>query len=198
MTIDRAVRLSVVFVRHGESEANVGDFINDDPTHPVALTARGIEQADATRRELAGIAFCRAYASEFLRARQTAERILAGRAVDLLIDARLNERRSGMDGQPTAAFNDWIRADPVHRKPPMGESFLEQMARLQGFLSHLVSLDLAGTVLAVSHENPILAVQAIAGALPEVAVRRHVANGASVVVDWTGGRWQTRQETLFC
>lgn len=193
-TLDKVLGegLSVVFVRHGESEANVGDFINDDPRRSVPLTARGIMQAKAAGSELASLAFCRAYASELLRARQTAEYILAGQTVALQIDARLNERRSGMDGLPTATFNDFVRPDPVHRKPPLGESFTEQMTRLQDFLAHLVSLELIGTVLAVSHQHPILAVQALAGIAPEIAARNHVDNGASVVVDWTGRRWQLR------
>lgn len=179
----------IVFLRHGESKANVGDFINDDPRRPVGLTARGIAQAEQAGDALRHVAFDRAFASQFPRAQQTAARVLAARDCTLAIDARLNERRSGMDGQPTACFNDLVRPDPVHIRPPQGESFLEQMNRLRGFLDELAALG-AATVLAVSHENPILAVRALAGEDPEQAVRRGLPNCGWVLVERRAQAWR--------
>jgi broad specificity phosphatase PhoE len=97
--------MRLYLLRHGESEANVGVFINDDPTRPVLLTAKGREQAATAAQALSCISFNHAYASQFPRAQQTAEIILAGRDLSLTVDARLNERRSGLDGQPVEAFN---------------------------------------------------------------------------------------------
>jgi coenzyme F420-reducing hydrogenase alpha subunit len=49
--------MKVVFVRHGESEANVADFINDDPKRIVNLTERGREQAVTVAETLRSMAF---------------------------------------------------------------------------------------------------------------------------------------------
>jgi hypothetical protein len=35
--------MKVIFIRHGEREANVANFINDDPQRPVNLTEGGRE-----------------------------------------------------------------------------------------------------------------------------------------------------------
>ena len=73
------------------------------------------------------------------------------------VDARLNERISGMDGQHVDVFNDYVRADYLRIKPPRGESFIEQMERLRSFLDDVAARHPDGVVLAVSHENPIVA-----------------------------------------
>lgn len=99
-------------------------------------------------------------------------------------DARLNERHSGMDGQPVSAFNNLVKPDPVHIKPEGGESFLEQMDRLRDFMDAVAVRHVDGTVLAVSHENPILAAQAVAGRSIEDAAWGDVANCAWVALEW--------------
>lgn len=99
-------------------------------------------------------------------------------------DARLNERHSNMDGQPVANFNNLVKPDPVNIRPEGGESFREQMERLQAFMDEVASRHVDGTVLAVSHENPILAAQAVAGRSPEEAARGEVANCAWVKIEW--------------
>ena len=185
--------MQVYFVRHGESDANVAGIVNDDPARAVALTARGRAQAIATARRLAGLAFSAAYCSELLRARQTAEILLAELGLSgtlaLHVDARLNERRSGLDGQPVETFHALVRSDPVHTRPAKGESFLEQMERLRAFLDDLATRSPRGAVLAVSHESPIMAATALAGAPVEAAARGGLGNGEWVVLDWpTGGR----------
>ena len=171
-------------VRHGESEANVADRINDDPARIVNLTARGRAQAESASDSLRGMRFTHAYVSEFPRAFQTAEILLRRNACVLHIDARLNERRSGMDGLPVHAFNDLIRPDPLRVKPQGGESFLEQMERLGSFMDEIAAIHPEGTVLAVSHENPILAVQALLADDPEQKVQGSIANCAWVELSW--------------
>ncbi len=184
--------MHIYFLRHGESEANVGGFINDDPTRPVLLTTKGRAQAATAAQALSGISFSHAYASQFPRVRQTAEIILAGRDIQLRIDARLNERRSGLDGQPVEVFNGLVRPDPVRIKPASGESFLEQMQRVGDFLDEIVLRHPAGIVLAVSHENPIQAAAALAGRDVEAAARGGLAN-----CEWLRLEWPLQPPT-FC
>lgn len=174
----------IYLVRHGESEANASGFINDDPCKLVSLTAKGQLQAAAAAEALRDIPFSHAYASEFPRARQTAEIILSERNLMLAIDARLNERRSGLDGQSVEAFNGLVRADPVRARPERGESFLEQVERLRGFFDDIARRHSYAVVLAVSHENPILAASAAAGRDLEAAARGGLGNCEWLRLDW--------------
>ena len=176
--------MKIILVRHGESEGNVILQINDDPRRIVNLTARGREQAETASAGLRNMPFIHAYVSEFPRARQTAAILLRHHDVHLSIDARLNERRSGMDGLPVEVFNDLVRADPLRIKPERGESFLELMERLRSFLDEAAVRHPEETVLAVSHENPIIAALALTVDDPELVVRGSVANCEWVELDW--------------
>ena len=168
--------MKIIFIRHGESEGNVFHQINDDPARPVALTERGRQQAQEAAAALRAIPFTHACVSQFLRAQQTAQIILQGRECTLDIDARINERRSGMDGRHVDDFNDFVREDLLHAKPPGGESFVEQMERLQSFMQEIAARHANGIVLAVSHENPIVAALAVHSGEPETTVRRKLKN----------------------
>lgn len=182
--------MRLLLIRHGESEANVAGIISDDPARPVGLTTRGEAQAQAVAEELRTIAFALAFASEFPRARQTAAIILAHHDCELRIDRRLNERRSGLDGLPTHLFREHVAPDPVHVRPPLGESFLEEMERLRAFLSDLEAMPAGANVLAVSHEDPIQAARAVAGLDPRVAAGARLANCGMVSLERQGGRWR--------
>jgi broad specificity phosphatase PhoE len=176
--------MKIFLVRHGESEGNVIHEINDDPGRIVNLTAKGRAQAEAASEIFRVQRITHAYASEFPRARQTAAILLRGHPLDLQIDGRLNERRSGMDGYPVAAFNDLMRDDPLRFRPARGESFLELMERLRSFLDEISAQHPDGTVLAVSHENPIVAAKALLAEDPEQVVRDSIANCGWVELDW--------------
>lgn len=176
--------MKIILVRHGESEGNVRHEINDDPHRVVNLTERGRAQAGAAAEMLRDIAFTHAYASEFPRAQQTAAILLRNHRLELNIDARLNERRSGMDGQHVDAFNDYVRDDYLHIKPPRGESFVEQMGRLRSFLDEIALHHPDGVVLAVSHENPIVATLALTVTDPAQVMRRRLENCEAVELRW--------------
>lgn len=176
--------MKIVLVRHGESEGNVRHEINDDPKRIVDLTAKGRAQAEAAAERLREMRFTHAYASEFPRAQQTAAILLCYHDLSLHIDARLNERRSGMDGLPVHVFNDEADKDYLHYQPEHGESFLEQMARLRSFLDEIAARHPDATVLAVSHENPIVAATALQAEYPEQVMRNSVANCAWVELEW--------------
>lgn len=68
--------MKIVFIRHGESEANIAHRINDNPARIVNLTEQGRAQTEAGADCLRAMRFTHAYASEFLRAQQTAEILL--------------------------------------------------------------------------------------------------------------------------
>jgi broad specificity phosphatase PhoE len=176
--------MKIYFVRHGESEGNVKHEINDDPKRIVNLTARGKAQAEAAAEQLRNIPFTHAYVSEFPRAQQTAQILLRHHDLPLIVDAHLNERRSGMDGQHVDVFNDLVRADYLNFKPPHGESFREQMGRVRSFLDDVAQRNPQGIALAVSHENPIVAVMILCGEDESKAASLAVANCGVVELEW--------------
>lgn len=176
--------MKLFLVRHGQSEANVAHRISDDPARQVSLTGLGREQAVAAAERLRGQHFTHAYASEFPRAQQTARVLLRHHDLPLHIEARLNERRSGMDGLPVDDFNELVSADPLHYKPERGESFLEQMARVRSFLDDAAARHPDAIVLAVSHENPIVAARALTVADPEQVIRDSVENCGWIELEW--------------
>lgn len=176
--------MKIWLVRHGESEGNVRHEINDDPARVVNLTERGRQQAEAAAHRLRDIHFTHAYVSQFARTQQTAEIILRPHGLTARVDARLNERKSGMDGRHVDEFNDYVREDYLHIIPPGGESFMQQMARVRDFLDEVAACHPQGVVLAVSHENPIVAALTLTRATPEQTARRQLANCEAVELTW--------------
>jgi alpha-ribazole phosphatase/probable phosphoglycerate mutase len=176
--------MKIIFVRHGESEGNVASIINDNPARIVNLTEKGRMQAAAAGEALRTQRFTHAYVSEFARAQQTAQLILRHHACELQVDPRLNERRSGMDGLHVSAFNDLVRPDLLRIKPVGGESFMELMARVRSFLDEIYARHPQATVLAVSHENPILAALALTVDDPGEVAGNSLVNCERVELDW--------------
>jgi len=176
--------MKIVLVRHGESEGNVRHIISDDPKRIVDLTELGRAQAEAASVKLREMKFTHAYASQFHRAQQTAAILLRHHELELNIDVRLNERISGMDGLPVHLFNDLVSPDPLRLKSEKGETFLEQMERMRSFLDEIALRHEDGVVLAVSHENPIVAAMALTVDDLESVVRRNIENCGWIELDW--------------
>lgn len=80
-------------VRHGQTEWNVSGRSQGRLDSP--LTALGVQQAQMHARTLAGVPFVRAYSSPMGRAVRTAEIILTGRDVPLVVLADLAELDHG-------------------------------------------------------------------------------------------------------
>jgi broad specificity phosphatase PhoE len=176
--------MKITLIRHGESIANAGNFINDDPRKPVGLTAKGRAQAESLALRLRDEIFTHAYASEFPRARETAAILLRHHSLPLNIDARLNERKSGLDGLPVYTFNDQVKRDPLHFKTENGESFMQQMERVRGVLDELAKRHPDGQILAVSHENPIIAALALTVDDASTVVLSSLENCGRIDLHW--------------
>ncbi|NNM81112.1 MAG: histidine phosphatase family protein [Burkholderiales bacterium] len=178
----RQAGVRILYFRHGQSEANVARQISDDPSRIVNLTDTGRVQAQGARDLLSGIELSCAYASEFPRAQQTASILLNGG--EFRVDSRINERKSGMDGRSVQEFNDLVRNDPAGFCPPGGESFFDEMQRVKDFMDEMAERHSGGTILAVSHENPILAALALCGQDPAEAALGDIANCEKIEVTW--------------
>jgi broad specificity phosphatase PhoE len=144
--------MKAFFVRHGESLYNVKRLCNADPRIDVPLTAHGIRQAQVARARLAAKSLEAIYVSELPRARQTAEIIRRDHACPMIVDARLNDRRSGFEGRPIDEYLAAAASDPLHFCAPGGESYLDLKMRVIAFLEELAQFD-AGAVAVVTHHE---------------------------------------------
>ncbi len=127
----------ILWVRHGQSTWNVLDRMQGQAVHP-PLTELGRHQAAQVAQNLASRGVTRILSSPAVRASQTAE----------IIAERLG---LGIEIEPLLAEQD------------LDESVMSVLGRIQEFLA----LDLAGTVVAVSHGDTIgLAIGMLAGQKP--------------------------------
>ncbi len=169
--------LDLLFIRHGESEANivqkrddhgvdrvVAETIFARPDWRQRLTARGIDQAKQAKayidQELGGLqAFDARYVSPFLRTRETAAYI-GGDALDgWTIDDRIVERSWGVYGKmpraeqraqfPLTAAEKL--ANPWYIRLDGGESMPDVYARFRDFQATLHREQSDKRVVVVSH-----------------------------------------------
>jgi len=152
----------VLLVRHGQTPTTGRVLPGRAPG--LHLSDDGRQQAGAAAQRIARLGRVAAvYSSPLERARETAMPIARARGLALHIERGLLE----LDiGQWTG-----LRLDRVGRKPewqtvqrypsgfrfPDGESFTEMQARMTGALARIVERHRGGTVVAVSHADPIKA-----------------------------------------
>ncbi len=161
-------RPRLYLVRHGETDWNAEGRLLSFTDRP--LNDRGERQAAALAIDLAGVCWDRAYSSPLVRARRTAEVVLAARqdAPALVVDERLRE----MDFGPYEGWSEpELEADPLaatRRRDgaqiPGVESEDEVAARARSFLASLG--DAGGTTLVVGHGRTLRILMATALGLP--------------------------------
>lgn len=136
--------MRLFLVRHGQTDANLrGVFcgLTDLP-----LTSLGVQQAGQVAQWLADVDFSHAVSSQLLRARHTANIVLAGQSgLSAGIDAQLNEMNFGewemrhhqdLQREDPDAWAAWV-ADWQQASPTGGESFPQFSARVEGAVEQL-------------------------------------------------------------
>ena len=146
---------TAILARHGESVFSARGLVNGDVAVSCQLTERGEEEARALGEALAGERIDLCVTSEFERARQTADIVLAGRAVPRLVLAELNDPRYGdFEGGPLDEYREWAWSHGSGDAPPRGESRRELIARYaRGY--RLVLRRPEKYLLVVAHSLPI-------------------------------------------
>jgi probable phosphoglycerate mutase len=158
-------RRELWLIRHAESAWNAMGLWQGhaDP----GLSSRGLAQAEALARALAGAGIEAIAASDLRRARETA-RILAGSlGLEVLHDARLRERDLGAwSGLSTPQIaGRWpeglarVRARDPDFRPGGGESIRAVLARAAGFFRELAARPGPSRWAVVTHGGVIRAVR---------------------------------------
>jgi broad specificity phosphatase PhoE len=169
----------IVFVRHGETEANRRRLALGRADPP--LTARGEAQAAAVAQRVLAFEPQLVCTSPLLRARATATAIGAACAADVVVDDRLVELDYGAWDErsfadiPAAELARW-RAD-ASMAPPGGESLDAVGARVAEFCTEWSD---GPTIVAVSHVSPIKAAAIWALGADQLAAWRMFLDLASI------------------
>lgn len=155
-----ATRTRLILVRHGESEGNRDRRFTQSPEVPI--TAVGREQARVAGALIARhFRPARVVASPYTRARQTAEIIAAGGALEVEIEAALREQSFGaLAGQPYEALltdASYHEGPRWQWRPPGGESLTDVYARVVPAFERLAREGLGRDVVLVSHGGVMLA-----------------------------------------
>lgn len=148
----------ICLVRHGETAWNAERRLQGHIDIP--LNDIGLAQARATAASLTNQSFEAAYASDLLRARQTADAIAARCTLQPAIDARLRERHYGVFQALTydeararfpEDYQHFESRDPEFVFPGGGESLRQFAARIHEALHDIATRHKGGTVLVVTH-----------------------------------------------
>ena len=142
----------IIFVRHGQSVANVNRQVSG--WFDVELTETGEQQARAAASELVGLGVTRVVASDLVRAQRTGQIIADALALPLEIDRALREQHFGeLEGRLIDELEP-IETDAIHAvRWGGGESLLDIADRLTPFLAALDGA--TGPVVLVSHAHTI-------------------------------------------
>jgi probable phosphoglycerate mutase len=175
----------VLLVRHGLTPTT-GRLL-PGRARGLHLSDRGRRQAEAVARRIGRLPRVTAiYASPLDRARETAMPIARARGLALRIERDLLELDVGRwTGASLARLRRRREWQAVQRYPsgfrfPGGESFAEMQLRVTGALARLVARHRGGTVVAVSHADPIKAAVAAAIGMPLDLFQRLAIGPASI------------------
>lgn len=193
---------TILVVRHGESEGNVGHRLSAAmPGEP--LTARGLGQAAALAERLRGRRISYVYASPLLRAQQTGQVIADAFGVGLGALEGVREFSMGRC-EGSLAEEDWAHIDQTFLRwfdgeltagVDEGETGHEVVGRMRDALAEVADQHRGETVVVVSHGGIMsCALPRCATDVPDDFGRdRFVPNCGLVELDVDADGWALRQ-----
>jgi broad specificity phosphatase PhoE len=193
--VDASVPTRLLIARHGETEDNAAERWQGWQDSP--LTSRGIAQAEALGRRLAGEPLAAAYSSDLGRAVHTARLALSGHRLDLQQTAALRERDVGAFSGLSGSEVQQRYAEALARRqsdhlldwaPPRGESFRQMLSRILPFVDQVGAAWPGRTVLLVTHGGVIRLLAAYAQGQDWAHIyQRHPGNGGLSAYHWHHG-----------
>ena len=180
---------TLIFVRHGQSESNLARVFTGQGN--TALTAMGREQAERTAQYLKQFPISHIYASDLIRAMDTAAPTAREFGLEIVPNPKLREIYAGKwEGQSYDALKEhygnfyqmWIE-DLGRAHPDGGERVLDLYQRVNEEIDRLVQLHRGECIALFSHATPARAAACKwFGYAPEDMGRVPWANNASVSV----------------
>jgi broad specificity phosphatase PhoE len=141
-------QVNIYLIRHGETDGNARRIMQSGDT---PLNERGLAQAARLGRRLTGAGIHRIIASDYARARMTAEQIQATTGIALEFNELWRERNFGdLRGRPLEEVGDVYRED---LDPPGGENwerFHSRVDRAWDWL-HQAIVETEGNIAVVTH-----------------------------------------------
>jgi len=155
--------VKLFLIRHGQTESNAqGRYQGSMDTN---LTQAGVKQARLAKKYLSRVKFSNIYSSPLKRAVDTAEILVKGTGLKVMIRENLKELNFGKwEGLKFEEINtiyrqdyqDWL-ADPFKNPPTGGENFGELIARASEEINKIVAENPEGSSIAVvTHGGVIL------------------------------------------
>jgi broad specificity phosphatase PhoE len=171
--------LTVLLVRHGQSEWNAAGLMQGQTPHP-SLTERGHAQAAAAAAELTVLRPGALLSSDLVRATQTAEHCARSTGLRFATVPELREQGYGvLEGRPSRELWDVVDWTDPHWSAEGGESLAQLHGRVGAYLKQLCADPPADVVALVTHGDTIRAAQAVAAGLgPERMPTITPANGS--------------------
>ena len=151
--------LNVYLLRHGETQWNADGNKYCGRTD-IALTKKGISQAELVRDQLKHISFDAVYSSPLQRALTTAQ-IASGR-IDVITDERLIEvnfgnwegkTREEFIAEDASLWKNWCDNPSQSKAGGTGETALEVVKRVNDFYESVLKKHPSGNILSVGHNG---------------------------------------------
>jgi isoleucyl-tRNA synthetase len=146
------------FMRHGESESNVGNFISSTVENSTRLTENGKEQVKARLSELAQENIDIIFASAFNRTKETAEMVADAIGISrdkIIFDPRIQEIGTGkFDGKNVSEYHEFFSSfmERFVKGPEGGESIRDVKRRAMEFLFDIEKRYKGKKILIITHE----------------------------------------------
>lgn len=160
-----AARLHLI--RHGQTVWNAEGRWQGQAPHAPGLNDEGREQARRAAEHLAAMRVDAIYSSDLRRARETACIVAAPHGLPVATDPRLREVNLGdwegllfseVESRASESLRE-RRRNPVHHRPPNGETLLELAGRVWSALEHIARAHPGGAALVVSHGLAIATIE---------------------------------------
>ncbi|WP_133848772.1 histidine phosphatase family protein [Labedaea rhizosphaerae] len=191
--------MRLMLVRHGQTASNVRGALDSALPGP-PLTEEGLAQAKALAERLADEPVNGVYASQAVRAQQTAQPVAEVHRTGLVVVDGVHEVQAGdLEGRTDAAalgefaqvFHRWTRGE-LHVRMPGAQSGAETRERFVGGVEGIRSAHEDGLVVLVSHGGIIrLGTQWL---VPDLAARLAdqglLHNTGHVVLEADGAGWR--------
>lgn len=184
---------SLVLVRHGQTDWNLEGRYQGQTDLPLNETGRS--QARGLAEQLADQPFEAIYSSDLQRAYETAN-IIAGKH-NLAVQSEPRLREVNLGGWEGMLVGDIMRCypgewemrrhDPVHARPPGGESAAELASRIEAAMTEIARRHVVGPVLIVSHGLALAAVLCRVRDIPLTQIFDMIPeNTHPIMADWSG------------